>query len=102
METSVILKVNKKNKDIWALIVTAIESKNIALIEKNLKRLYALQAWYIDLINQQQLEINGLKIELMADRILTEAREKEFIIEVAKRNGVYERLKEDIDRTFNG
>ncbi len=50
METKDIQKMNELNRDIWGMIVQAQRTKNWALIEVNLKRLYSLQKKYINLI----------------------------------------------------
>ena len=43
MESKDIQKMNDLNRDIWGMIVQAQRTKNWALIEVNLKRLYSLQ-----------------------------------------------------------
>ena len=51
MEAKHIKEMNDLNRDIWGMIVQAQKTKNWALIEINLKRLYSLQKKYIKLIN---------------------------------------------------
>jgi hypothetical protein len=91
---------NRSNKDIWALLQEGVKSRNLALIEVNLKRLNALQEEYLRLLNLNDFEIQGLKNELQAERELALSFEKEWITEVSKRNGTYERLKDRIDTLF--
>ena len=91
---------NRSNKDIWALIQVGLQTKNFALLEKNLKRLHALQGEYIRLLNLNDFEIEGLKNELQAERELAISFEREWITEVSKRNGTYDRLKDRIDKLF--
>ncbi len=49
METKQIQEMNDLNRDIWGMIVQAQKTKNWALIEINLKRLYSLQKKYINI-----------------------------------------------------
>ena len=86
--------------DIWAALNEAVKTKNLALIVKNIERLRALQKHYIDLLNFQDMEITILKDSLAhAEKQVTEF-EKDWLEEVSKRTGSYERLKERIEKTF--
>ena len=93
-------KLNKANKDIWALIDAGLKTKNFAILEKNLKRLHSLQAYYIDLLNFNDYEIVSLQNDLNAESAMRQAFEKDFFEGVAKRNGNYELLKDRIDEIF--
>ena len=48
MKAEDIQKMNDLNRDIWGMIVQAQKTKNWALIEVNLNRLYSLQKKYIN------------------------------------------------------
>lgn len=102
MDKKDITKLNRSSKDIWALIEVGIKTKNFALLEKNLKRLASLQAYYLELLNFNDYEIQGLKNDLLAERYLTSTFEKEWLEGVLKRSGTYERLKDRIEETFKG
>lgn len=93
-------KINRSNNDIWTLLKIAIESKNIALIEQATNRLYSLQKYYIDLINFQDMEISQLKDLLSQETAIRNSFEKEWIEEVAKKEGFYENLRARINETY--
>lgn len=95
-----IAKVNRASKDIWILIEAGIKTKNFAILEKNLLRLHALQKYYSDLLNFQDMEIKGLMNDLQAQLYLTDLFEKEWLEEVAKRTNAYDKLKDRIDQLF--
>ena len=67
MEKKDITKLNRSNKDIWALIDQGLKTKNFAILEKNLKRIYLLQCYYIKLLNFQDHEIRELHNELISE-----------------------------------
>lgn len=93
-------KINRSNTDIWAALNEAVKTKNLAVIVKNIERLRALQKHYIDLLNFQDMEITILKDSLAhAEKTISEF-EKEWLEEIAKRNGAYERLKQRIEEGF--
>jgi hypothetical protein len=100
MDKKRLTALNRSNKDIWALLQEGVKSKNWALVEKNLKRLNSLQDEYLRLLNLNDFEIQGLKNDLLAERELNLSLEREWITEVSKRNGTYERLKDRIDQLF--
>jgi len=91
-----LIKINRSNKDIWAMIQMALKTDNKALLEANLKRLSGLQKYYLDLINFQDSEITLLKDDNAFNQKLIDSYEKEWLIEVSKRNGIYDSLKERI------
>jgi regulator of replication initiation timing len=94
------VKINQENRDVWALLNEAKKTGNMAVIIKNLERLRALQKDYIDQLNFQDMEISQLKDELgHAERTIT-SFEKEWLEEVAKKHGAYDKLKERIQKTF--
>lgn len=94
------IKINQSNRDIWAILNEAVKTGNMAVITKNLERIRALQKHYIDLLNFQDIEIRLLKEELShAEKTIT-SFEKDWLEEVAKRNGAYDKLKERIQETF--
>lgn len=100
MKKNDVVKVNKSNSDIWAMLKMAVETKNFALIESTLSRLHRLQKYYIDLITFQEIEINQLKDLLAQETEIRESFERDWLIDVAKKNNTYERLKERIDATY--
>jgi hypothetical protein len=65
MEAKDIQKMNDLNRDIWGMIVQAQQTKNWALMEMNLKRLYSLQKKYINLINLMDYEVKGTTLMLL-------------------------------------
>jgi len=93
-------KLNRSNKDIWALIDIGLKTKNFAILEKNLRRLHSLQAYYINLLNLNDYEIVSLQNDLNVESAMRNSFEREFFEGVAKRNGNYELLKERIDEIF--
>ena len=101
MEKKDITKLNRANKDIWAMIKIGLESGNLALLEKNLKRLHSLQAYYMELLNFNDYEIQALKNDLIAERHLTTSFEKEWLEGVQKRSGTYEVMKDRMSELFN-
>ena len=92
------VKINRSNNDIWAILNEAVKTNNIAIIHRNLDRLYAMQKHYINLLNFQDIEIRILIDELRDNRKLLDSYEKEWLIEITKRNGIYENLKARIDK----
>ena len=95
-----ITKLNDLNRDVWGLIVQAQQTKNWALMEVNLKRLYALQKKYVNIINLQDYEVKGTKLALQEEARVNRRMEKEWFTDLAKRRGKYDELKAEIDKYF--
>ena len=91
---------NDLNRNVWGLIVQAQQTKNWALMEVNLKRLYALQKKYVNIINLQDYDLKGTKLMLQDEKRQRAFFEKEWFVTIAQRNGVYQDLKENIDKYF--
>ena len=100
METKDIQKMNDLNRDIWGMIVQAQRTKNWALIEVNLKRLYSLQKKYINLINIMDYEVKGTTLILQDEIRIRSQFEKQWFKDVAERNGHYKLMKDNIDKHF--
>ena len=95
-----IQKLNRSNNDIWLNLNEAIKDKNWPAIESNLNRLYGLQKHYLNLLNFQDIQITQLKGNLASVQNMLNDYEKEWIIEVAKRSGIYESMKTRINENF--
>ncbi len=91
---------NELNRDIWGMIVQAQKTKNWALIEVNLKRLYSLQKKYINLINIMDYEVKGTTLMLKDEIRVRNQFEKQWFKDVADRNNAYQEMKENIDKHF--
>jgi hypothetical protein len=100
MEAKDIQKMNDLNRDIWGMIVQAQRTKNWALIEVNLKRLYSLQKKYINLINIMDYEVKGTTLMLKDEIRVRNQFEKQWFKDVAERNNAYQEMKENIDKHF--
>jgi hypothetical protein len=100
MESNDIQKMNDLNRDIWGMIVQAQRTKNWALIEVNLKRLYSLQKKYINLINIMDYEVKGTTLMLKDEIRVRNQFEKQWFKDVAERNNAYQEMKENIDKHF--
>jgi hypothetical protein len=100
MESKDIQKMNELNRDIWGMIVQAQKTKNWALIEVNLKRLYSLQKKYINLINIMDYEVKGTTLMLKDEIRVRNQFEKQWFRDVAERNNAYQEMKENIDKYF--
>ena len=100
MEAKDIQKMNELNRDIWGMIVQAQQTKNWALMEVNLKRLYSLQKKYINLINIMDYELKGTTLMLKDEIRVRNQFEKQWFKDVAKRDGSYQEMKENIDKYF--
>lgn len=100
MKAEDIQKMNDLNRDIWGMIVQAQKTKNWALIEVNLKRLYSLQKKYINLINIMDYEVKGTTLILQDEMRIRRKFEKQWFKDVAERNGSYKAMKENIDKYF--
>jgi hypothetical protein len=100
METKDIQKMNDLNRDIWGMIVQAQQTKNWALMEVNLKRLYSLQKKYINLINIMDYEVKGTTLMLKDEIRVRNQFEKQWFRDVAERNNAYQDMKENIDKYF--
>ena len=101
MEAKDIQKMNDLNRDIWGMIVQAQRTKNWALIEVNLKRLYSLQKKYINLINIMDYEVKGTTLMLKDEIRVRNQFEKQWFKDVAERNNAYQEMKENIDKHFD-
>jgi hypothetical protein len=101
MESKDIQKMNDLNRDIWGMIVQAQRTKNWALIEVNLKRLYSLQKKYINLINIMDYEVKGTTLMLKDEIRVRNQFEKQWFKDVAERNNAYQEMKENIDKHFD-
>jgi hypothetical protein len=93
-------QLNRANKDIWQSLKIAIDTKNWALLEKNLTRLYSLQAYYLERLNLSEIEIRGLQGDLNAEASMRHSFEKEWLEQVAKRAGTYEAMKDRINEIW--
>jgi hypothetical protein len=100
METKDIQKMNELNRDIWGMIVQAQRTKNWALIEVNLKRLYSLQKKYINIINIMDYEVKGTTLMLKDEIRVRNQFEKQWFRDVAERNHAYQEMKDNIDKYF--
>ena len=100
MEAKDIQKMNELNRDIWGMIVQAQKTKNWALIEVNLKRLYSLQKKYVNLINIMDFEVKGTTLMLQDEMRVRNQFEKQWFKDVAERNNAYQEMKENIDKHF--
>jgi vacuolar-type H+-ATPase subunit I/STV1 len=93
-------QLNRANKDIWQSLKIAIDTKNWALLEKNLTRLHSLQAYYLERLNLSEIEIRGLQGDLNAEASMRHSFEKEWLEQVAKRAGTYEAMKDRINEIW--
>jgi hypothetical protein len=100
MDANKYAKINRANNDIWYLLNEAIKTKNIALIESNLDRIYKMQKYYIKQLCIQEMEINQLKDLLEYEKKLTAEYEREWILSLAKKTPQYEELKQRISEIF--
>jgi hypothetical protein len=100
MKAEDLQKMNDLNRDIWGMIVQAQQTKNWALMEMNLKRLYSLQKKYINLINLMDYEVKGTTLMLQDETRLRNQFEKQWFKDVAQRDGSYQEMKENIDKYF--
>ena len=94
------VKINRSNSDIWGQMQIALKSGNIAVIERALGRMYALQKYYLDLLNFQDMEINQLKDHLATEQKTTESFEKEWLLSLTKNSPQYDSLKERIESQY--
>jgi hypothetical protein len=100
MKAEDLQKMNDLNRDIWGMIVQAQQTKNWALMEVNLKRLYSLQKKYINLINIMDYEVKGTTLMLQDEIRVRNKFEKQWFKDVATRSGSYQDMKENIDKNF--
>ncbi len=91
---------NRANRDIWGLLNEAVKTKNWALIQSNIDRLYAMQDFLIKKMNLMESQINTLKNDIATVQMENDKLEKEWLRELTKKNGIYENLKERIGQTF--
>ena len=91
---------NQTNQDIWAKLVIAYEQKNWALIAKNLKRLHALQGYYLSRLNLAEQENRELQLMVNASELQINQYERQWIEEVSKRNGTFDRVNQRLDELF--
>jgi hypothetical protein len=100
MKAEDLQKMNDLNRDIWGMIVQAQQTKNWALIEVNLKRLYSLQKKYINLINIMDYELKGTTLMLQDEIRVRNQFEKQWFKDISTRSGSYQDMKENIDKHF--
>lgn len=100
MKKHTIKDLNDLNRDVWGMLVLAVQTKNWALIEQNLKRMNALQKKYINIINLQDYEIKGTTLALQEEVRVRNQFEKQWFTDLAKRTGSYQEMKENIDKCF--
>jgi hypothetical protein len=91
---------NQTNLDIWSKIEIAYQQKNWALIAKNLKRLHALQGYYLSRLNLAEHENKELELMLKSSESQVNQYEKEWMEEVSKRNGTFDRVNHRLDELF--
>ena len=95
-----ISKLNKSNADIWGILYKALESKNIALIEVTLVRLYKSQKYTLELLEFQDADIVSLNHHLANAHKTSNEFEKEWFSIIAKNTNVYEKVRDSINQTF--
>tara|TARA_R110000772_G_scaffold145504_1_gene255466 strand:- start:18489 stop:18803 length:315 start_codon:yes stop_codon:yes gene_type:complete len=101
MKIQKVQKVNRASDDIWKLLRIAVDTKNWALLEKNLDRLHALQRYYCQTLTNQSGTINVLTAdnEFLTNR--GNRLEDENIILICKDKGFeYQTLKTKLDELF--
>jgi hypothetical protein len=91
---------NQTNQDIWSKLAIAYEQKNWALIAKNLKRLHALQGYYLSRLNLAEQENRELQLMVNASESQINQYEKQWMEEVSKRNGTFDRVNQRLDELF--
>jgi hypothetical protein len=91
---------NQTNKDIWSKLAIAYEQKNWALIAKNLKRLHGLQGYYLSRLNLAEQEIRELELMFKASESQVNQYERQWMEEVSKRNGTFDRVNQRLDELF--
>lgn len=101
MDMKSVLKINRSSDDIWKLLKIAVDTKNWALIEKNLDRLHALQRHYCEILTTQ----SGLNQVLEADnaylRAKTNQLEDENLLLICKDKGFpYKELQKKLDGLY--
>lgn len=100
MEKIDIPTLNRTNLNIWSKIDLALKAKNWAMMEKQLRRLHGLQAHYCHVMNLQDHEIREMKIMLNASESQIHWQEKEWMKEMAKRAGTFDRISKELDEIF--
>jgi hypothetical protein len=100
MKKQTLKDLNDLNRDVWGMLVLAVQTKNWALIEINLKRMNALQKKYINIINLQDYEIKGITLMLQEEVRVNNMLEKQWFKDLSKRQGNYGEMKENIDKCF--
>lgn len=93
-------RLNQANLDIWSKIRIAYDTKNWALMAKNLSRLYALQAEYVKRLNIAEIELKGLENELISEASQNSELEKQFLLDVAKRTGNLDLVNARLEEIF--
>ena len=91
---------NQTNKDIWAKLAIAYEQKNWASIANNLKRLHALQGYYLSRLNLAEQEIRELELMVKSAESQINQQDREWMEEVSKRNGTFDRVNQRLDELF--
>jgi hypothetical protein len=101
MKIKEIKKVNRASDDIWKLLRMSVNTKNWALLEKNLNRLHSLQGYYCELLTNQSSLIRVLESD---NKYLSQREselENENIILICKDKGYeYQTLKDRLDELF--
>ena len=100
MEKQKLKELNDLNRDLWGMLVLAVQTKNWALIEVNLKRMNALQKKYINIINLQDYDLKGTTLMLQDEIRIRNQFEKQWFKDLAKKEGKYQEMKENIDKCF--
>jgi hypothetical protein len=91
---------NQTNQDIWSKLSIAYQQKNWASIEKNLKRLHALQGYYLSRLNLAEQEIRELNLMVKASQSEINQYERQWAEEVSKRTGTFDRVNDRLDELF--
>lgn len=100
MEKQKLKELNDLNRDLWGMLVLAVQTRNWALIEVNLKRMNALQKKYINIINLQDYDLKGTTLMLQDEMRIRNQFEKQWFKDLAKKEGKYQEMKENIDKCF--
>ena len=93
-------KLNQANNDIWSKIRQAYEARNWALMAKNLARLHGLQTEYLRRLNFAEHEIRELRIELDLEASQNAEWEKQFMQDIASKNGNLDLVNARLEELF--
>ena len=93
-------ELRKLDMEVWAIMTEAVKTGNLALIEKNLSRLYAVQEAAYTMLKEMSWNIELYKGQYQYEAAKNYKLEREWILAVSKNRTEMDKAFENIEKTI--